>query len=208
MQSSVYPPNIKRLDHSHWPEIKELYFACEEGVTKKYQAKGAVISPSYEASQAKIWSAWSTAIQKYYLDNDQYHYLYGIWDDEKLQTILGWRCDLPEPYNNDWVIVYMKSRYEANNLSSFLSPLWRLMFEQCEQRGFTRWHAIVSKDRFTKFDAFERRYVPDIHCRYKYATTVDIPPGTRPEIEWVWAMMGRSVLRSHQEVRTGTRIND
>jgi hypothetical protein len=81
-----------------------------------------------------------------------------------------------------------------------------MMFEQCENRGFTKWHAIVSKDRFTKFDAFERRFTADIHARYKYETTVDIPPQTKPDIEWVWSMMGRQLLQTHQEIRTGTRI--
>jgi hypothetical protein len=80
------------------------------------------------------------------------------------------------------------------------------MFELCEERGLEKWHAIVTKNRFRKFDAFERRYTPDIHERYHYETTVDIPAGSKPPLDWVWSMMGRSILTEDKEVRTGTRI--
>jgi len=205
MQTMALPKNkIQRLDLSHWKDIEDLYFACEDAVRSRIIAKGVDKTAEPEAVE-KIWQLWSNAIKRYYLIGDEFHYLYGIWDNENvLQTMLGWRCDLPAPYNNDWVIVYMKSRPEST--LGFLEPLWRLMFEQCETRGFDKWHAIVSKDRYTKFDAFERRFTPDIHSRYKYETLVDMPPETQPTIEWVWAMMGRNLLKSHHEVRTGTRI--
>lgn len=196
--------NIKRLDMSHWNDIEELYHACDQGIKDRFTAKGTPITD--DSSMRRVWEIWQAGIKRYYLNNDNDHFLYGIWGNGKLQTMLGWRCDLPEPYNNDWVIVYMKSRPETNTTGTYLAPLWRLMFDQCETRGLQRWHAIVSKDRHTKFDAFERKFTADIHSRYKYETLVDIPPGVQPDIEWVWAMMGRHLLRTHQEVRTGTRI--
>lgn len=205
MQNETTSPNIiKRLDLSHWDEIEELYFACEQGIKARQSAKGAPITD--DSGMKRMWEMWQAGIKRYYLGTDDYHFLYGIWGDGKLQTMLGWRCDLPKPYDKDWVIVYMKSRPETNTTSNYLAPLWRLMFEYCENRGLERWHAIVSKDRYVKFDAFERRFTADIHSRYKYDTLVDIPPGTQPDIEWVWAMMGRHLLQMHQEVRTGTRI--
>ncbi len=194
-----------RLNFSHWADIEDLYHDCDSGIKRKFIARGEW-PDNAEASQNKIWQIWQAGIKRYYLVDDNYHFLYGIWDEGKLQTMLGWRCDLPQPYNNDWIIVYMKSRPDKNSTGQYLAPLWRLMFEQCEARGFTKWHAIVSKDRFTKFDAFERRFTADIHARYKYETTVDIPPQTKPDIEWVWSMMGRQLLKTHQEIRTGTRI--
>jgi hypothetical protein len=199
------PIRIERLDSSHWTEIEDLYFACENAVRERAIAKGD--QPTESEAVERTWQLWSNGMKRYYLVGDEFHYLYGIWDEKNImQTMLGWRCDLPSPYNNDWVIVYMKSRPTDNSTLNFVQPLWRLMFEQCEARGFTKWHAIVSKDRYTKFDAFERRFTPEIHQRYKYETLVDIPPNTQPEIDWVWAMMGRNLLKLHHEVRTGTRI--
>lgn len=196
---------IHRLNSSHWEEIKDLFFVCENSSLER-TSKKLGISVDRLSSVDNVWQLWGAAIQKYYLGSSDHHHLYGNFVDEKMQTMLGWRSGLPAPYENDWVIVYMKSRpSETSNLSQ-LEPLWRLMFDHCEAQDLDRWHAIVKKDRYTKFDAFERRYTPDIHQRYKYLTTIDIPAHTRPSVEWVWAMMGRSLLPSHQEVRTGTRI--
>ncbi len=199
---------IVRLNHSNWEDIEKLYFECQEGVIERFQKRKDENDIDDEAIQGmeKVWALWKAGIQRYYLDDDEYHFLYGCYDKKKLITILGWRCDLPEPYNKDWVIAWMRSSPSVTATNKSLPLLWRKMFEVCEGKGLERWHAIVTKDRYTKFDAFERRYTPDIHKRYRYETSVDIPAGEKPNVEWVWSMMGRSILKEDKEVRTGTRI--
>ena len=38
--------------------------------------------------------------------------------------------------------------------------------------------------------------------------TTTIPAGTKPDVDWVWGMMGRRPLQDDYIVRTGTRIQN
>jgi hypothetical protein len=47
--------------------------------------------------------------------------------------------------------------------------------------------------------------IPRINDGYSYTTTVEIPAGSQPDIDWVWGMMGRRVLKEDYIVRTGIK---
>jgi hypothetical protein len=195
---------IKRLDLENFEEIKNLFWRCELARVQRSNTPGKEPIPVEYITAT--WNVWSEAIKKYYLINDEFHYLYGCWIDDKLVAHLGWRCDLPKPYDNDWVMVYLKGDPDYNIAFEALPDLGKKMFEECEKRGLTRWHSIWYKERYKKFDAWERKFLGDFRKHYEFSTLCEIPAGTRPEIDWIWAMMGRDILKTDQEVRTGTRI--
>lgn len=195
---------VRRLNLLDFEDIKELFWRCELARVERSNAPGKTPIPiEYLES---TWNVWSEAIKRYYLVDDNYHYLYGYWKDGKLIAHLGWRCDLPEPYNNDWVMVYLKGDPDINIAFEALPALGKKMFEECEAKGLTRWHSIWYKDRYKKFDAWEKKFLGDFRQKYEFTTLCEIPAGTKPDIEWVWAMMGRDILKTDQQVRTGTRI--
>jgi hypothetical protein len=79
------------------------------------------------------------------------------------------------------------------------------MFDTCEARGLTSWHSLIRPNRWSKFDAFYQRMIPRINSGYSYKTIVEIPAGSQPDIDWVWGMMGRRVLKEDYIVRTGIK---
>lgn len=196
---------IKRLAHADFDKIKELFWKCHEAEAVRNTSKTGADLDNNLTEISKLWEIWSTGIQKYYLNDDDYHFLYGIFDNNQLISIVGWRCDLPPPYNNDWVIVYLKSDPSINSLKHYVSALWDFMFSECENRGLTTWHSLIKPTRWSKFDAFYQRMIPNINNRYDYITLCEIPAGTQPSIDWVWGMMGRRPLKSDYIVRTGIR---
>ena len=194
---------IKRLDHSDFEQIKDLFWRCHTAQAERAQIKKG--KKTDEEDLEEFWKLWSIGIKRYYLNHDDFHYLYGTFEDGILLSLAGWRCDLPKPYHNDWVIVYLKSDPDINILYKYMKPLWEFMFEECEKRGLTTWHALIEPHRYSSFDAFYQRLIPKINNGYEYKTSWDIPAGTKPDEDWVWSMMGRRPLKVDYIVRTGKR---
>ena len=152
---------------------------------------------------------WIDGITKYYLTPNNEHAIHGYFNDAgELMSYVGWRMDLPPPYDDGWTIAHLKTRPGTLLPSqSGLVGLWEKMFEVCEERGLRRWHAVIKDKNWSKFDSFYRRYIPKINNDYEYYDLCHIPPGTRPEIDWVWAMIGRRTWPTELRVRTGERKN-
>lgn len=196
---------IKRLNANDVNEIERLFWKCHLAEAEREKHKLNSTAALTVDQIEDLWKIWIVGMQKYYLIDDDYHYLYGIFDNTTLMAMVGWRCDLPVPYEKDWVIVYLKADPDKNALVRYMKPLWEFMFNTCEARGLTAWHSLIKPNRWSKFDAFYQRMIPKINNSYSYATTVEIPAGSIPDIDWVWGMMGRRVLKEDYIVRTGTR---
>jgi hypothetical protein len=151
----------------------------------------------------EFWELWISAMKKLYLQGDIDHCLYGLFRDNALIAMGGYRSDLPSPYNDGWVVVYLKTDPEVS--FSCLNPIWEKIYEDCENRGMTTWHCLIEPKRQRKFDAWYRRNMMDINDRYTYHTSVTISAGTQPEVDWVWGMMGRKLSKVDFIVRTGIR---
>jgi hypothetical protein len=199
---------IKRLDHTDFNEIKDLFWKCHLAEAERAKNKFNSTSDISVDQIDDLWKIWIAGIQRYYLIDDDHHYLYGIFENTKLMAMVGWRCDLPAPYENDWVIVYLKADPSKNALIQYMKPLWEFMFNTCESRGLTSWHSLIQPNRWSKFDAFYQRMIPSINNGYDYVTLCEIPAGTQPNIDWVWGMMGRRTLKSDYIVRTGIKKNE
>jgi hypothetical protein len=161
------------------------------------------------AQDPAVRQLWIDGIVKYYLTPNNDRLLYGAFDDqENLLSYVGWKMDLPLPYDKDWVIAHLKTR-EGSVLPSQtgMVKLWEKMFEICEERGLRRWHAVIKDKSWSKFDSFYRRYIPKINNDYEYYDLCNIPPETKPDIDWVWAMIGRRTWPTELRVRTGERKN-
>ena len=63
---------IERLDSSHWAEIEDLYFACENAVSERAIAKGE--QPTEPEAAERTWQLWSNGMKRYYLVGDDFHY--------------------------------------------------------------------------------------------------------------------------------------
>jgi hypothetical protein len=150
-----------------------------------------------------FWNLWIEGMKKYYLKGDVDHCLYGLFRDNVLIAMGGYRSDLPTPYNNGWVVVYLKTDPDVS--FSCLNPIWEQIYKDCEDRGMTTWHCLIEPERQRKFDAWYRRNMMNINDRYIYNTSVNIPAGTQPDIDWVWGMMGRRISKVDFIVRTGYR---
>jgi hypothetical protein len=196
---------IKRLNLTDIAEIEKLFWKCHLAEAERAKNKPNSMSDIKVDQIDDLWKIWIAGMQRYYLIDDNYHYLYGIFEDSVLMAMVGWRCDLPAPYDKDWVIVYLKADPDKNALSRYMKPLWEFMFDTCETRGFTTWHSLIRPNRWSKFDAFYQRMIPKINEGYSYKTTVEIPAGSQPDIDWVWGMMGRRVLKEDYIVRTGIK---
>jgi len=199
---------IKRLNLTDIAEIEKLFWKCHLAEVDRAQKKPNIpIDKSLEQLD-NFWNLWISGMKRYYLNDDNHHYLYGLFEEGTLMAMVGWRCDLPDPYDKDWVIVYLKSDPEKNALRRYMKPLWEFMFIECEKKGLTAWHSLIKPGRWSKFDAFYQRMIPEINNSYTYETTVEIPAGSQPNIDWVWGMMGRRPLQDDYIVRTGKKIKN
>ena len=150
-----------------------------------------------------FWNLWIEGMKRYYLKGDLNHCLYGVFRDSTLIAMGGYRSDLPAPYDNGWVVVYLKT--DPNVSFSCLNTIWEQIYKDCEGRGMTTWHCLIEPERQRKFDAWYRRNMMSINDRYTYNTSVNIPAGTQPDIDWVWGMMGRKLSKVDFIIRTGIR---
>lgn len=197
----------KRLTLEDVDQIEKLFWKCHLAEAERAKAKPNSIVETPVDQLETLWKMWIAGMKRYYLVDDDFHYLYGIYEGEELKAMVGWRCDLPAPYDKDWVIVYLKADPDLNATKRYMAPLWKFMFAECEKRGLKSWHSLIRPNRWSKFDSFYQRMIPEINNNYTYETTVNIPAGTQPDpfIDWVWAMMGRQTLKEDYIVRTGTR---
>ena len=150
-----------------------------------------------------FWNLWIEGMKRYYLQGDIDHCLYGLFRNNRLIAMGGYRSDLPRPYDIGWVVVYLKT--DPDESFSCLNPIWEKIYQDCEGRGMTTWHCLIEPERQRKFDAWYRRNMMNINDRYTYHTSVNIPAGTQPEVDWVWGMMGRKLSKVDFIIRTGHR---
>ena len=196
---------VKILTRDHFFQIKDIYYRNFDSISKK-QTKKTGEGISKDEHFYKMTDLWFSAVEKYYLsEEDTDHILMGIFQEEQLLAYVAIRYDLPQEWNDGWVVSYLKADPKINVMSNGgLRLLWLEMFSYSESRGKHRWHTITEKKRHRAFDAFGIKVVPEINNRYDFYTLCEIPANTISNIDWVYAMMGR-VTHTHKDyiVRTG-----
>ncbi len=149
---------------------------------------------------------WLEGMKQHYLNSDSTtHYMYGWYVDDVLVSCMSWRCDLPAPWNDGWVVGNLKSKPGYSVRTNGMLQLWNKMFEICEGLGLKRWHMVIPQNNSRRYQAVADRYFKDIDSSYDYEWSIIVPPNTQPEIDWVWGSMGRILLNSEIRVRTGTK---
>ena len=141
----------------------------------------------------------------YLVDGSKTHYLYGWYVDGILISCMGWRCDLPAPYNDGWVVGNLKSRPGYTVKTNGMLELWNKMFEICEGKGLTKWHMVIPASNSRRYQLVADRYFKEIDSSYEYDWSVIVSPNERPIQDWVWGSMGRIKLNTEIRVRTGTK---
>jgi hypothetical protein len=196
---------VKILTYDHLPQVMDIYYRNFDSISEKQvQKTGEPIAK--DEHFYKMTELWVSAIKKYYLSNEDVdHILMGLFQESRLLAYVAIRYDLPEDWNDGWVVSYLKADPKINVMSNGgLRLLWLEMFSYSESLGKIRWHTITEKKRHRAFDAFGIKVVPEINNRYDFYTLCEIPANTRADVDWVYAMMGR-VIHTHKDyiVRTG-----
>jgi hypothetical protein len=150
-------------------------------------------------------TAWLEGMKKYYLVGSDTHYIYGNFLDNTLVSCLAWRCDLPAPWNDGWVVGHLKTLPGIKLTDTGMIELWQKMFDVCEGKGLTKWHMLIPESTREGYQGLADRWFKDIDSRYTYDWTLIIPAGTRPNIDWVWGTMGRRPVDIELRLRTGVR---
>lgn len=199
--------NVKILSSIDLLEITRVFHASVQEEQIRNLKKGLPLQTEAELKLSNEMTAkWFWGIENWYLNkDDDQHMLFGVFDKEQLVAFVGARLDLPEEYNNGWVVSWLKGDPAVNIATTgAITDLWKFMFDHIEKRGKTEWHTLVEKDRHGAFDSFGKKLVKEIDDRYEYHTLCEIPRGTRSTIDWVYAMMGRQILDNKDYiVRTG-----
>jgi hypothetical protein len=188
---------IVRLDLSDYAQLKEL-------VNTKSNLKEIVADNLNDILTYR--SRWVEGMQKYYLSpKSQTHFMYGWYDNNTLVSCMSWRCDLPVPHDDGWVVGNLKSRPGYTVKTNGMLHIWNKMFEICEGMGLKKWHMVIPEGNSRRYQVVADRYFKDIDNSYDYDWSVIVPPNTQPELDWVWGSMGRIKLNTEIRVRTGTK---
>jgi hypothetical protein len=195
------PPPIKqglyRLDMNDFANLKDL-------VSTKSSIKAVIADDMSYILQYR--ARWAEGMQKHYLNPEsKTHYMYGWYENDVLVSCMGWRCDLPAPWNDGWVVGNLKSRPGYTVKTNGMLQIWKKMFEICEGKGLKKWHMVIPEGNSRRYQAVADRYFSDIDTSYDYEWSIIVPPETEPEIDWVWGSMGRVKLNTEIRVRTGTK---
>jgi hypothetical protein len=200
--------HVNILSLKDLPEISQVFYDSTKEEQIRNLKRGLPPQTDEEVKLShEMTSKWFWSINNWYLnDLDHQHILFGVFEKEKLLAFVGARLDLPEEYKSGWVVSWLKSDPAFNIVSTgAITILWKYMFNYIEGLGKTQWHTLVEQGRHKAFDSFGKKLVSDIDDRYEYHTLCEIPRGTRSNIDWVYAMMGRQILDNKDYiVRTGT----
>ena len=195
---------VRHLTLTDLPEVERIFYANNDAVSKKNKIRGKTVMPSEKLSH--LIPMWLNAMNKWYLNpDDQDHVLLGLVEGPILLAYVGIRYDLPTEYADSWIVSWLKADPEINLIKNGgMKMLWSEMFNYSESIGKKRWHTITEKNRHRAFDSFGKKLVPEINDRYTYHTLCEIPAGTKPAEDWIFAMMGRTIQEeSDYIVRTG-----
>lgn len=187
---------IKRLTHADVNDLRDL-------VGSRSSVKGMM---SDDVSLAINYRAkWVEGMQRYYLVGNDTHYLYGYYHDGRIMSCMGWRCDLPQPWDDGWVVGHLKTRPGVGLRTSGMVDLWRSMFEICEEKGLKRWHMLIPEGTRDGYQSVADRFFSDIDNNYDYEWSLVVPANTKPDVDWVWGTMGRVEHDKEIRLRTGTK---
>lgn len=188
---------LRRLDMTDFKQLKEL-------VNTKSNVKEIIAD---NLSDILTYRArWIEGMQRHYLNPEsKTHYMFGWYEAGILVSCMSWRCDLPKPWNDGWVVGNLKSRPGYTVKTNGMLDIWNKMFEVCEGLGLKRWHMVIPEGNSRRYQLVADRYFKDIDDSYEYDWSVVVPPNTQPEQDWVWGSMGRIKLNTEIRVRTGTK---
>jgi len=184
---------IRLLTIEDFDQIERIYYDSFIAERHKRELRNLPVEKDFEKI-AKKDKTWFDAIKALYLDPlDKHHLMWGAFDDTgNLTVYVCVRTDLPGIWRDGFVFAWMKGDPSVNNMTNgSLAAIWKEAYAHCEGIGLTKWYWIIEKDRLRKFNAFASRSTQFVDDRYDPYTLCDIPKGSKPDIDWVWSMIGR-----------------
>jgi hypothetical protein len=188
--------------------IKRLTIDDSNSLGKLVSAKPKVTSvlPEDAGIALRYRTLWLEGMIKWYLEpQNNSNFLYGFFKEDKLISCMSWRCGLPEPWNDGWVVGNLKSIPGYSVRTNGMLELWEKMFEICDDLGLTKWHMVIPESNSRRYQAVADKYFKEIDSRYDYEWSIIVPPNTQPTVDWVWGTMGRMLINNEVRVRTGTK---
>lgn len=184
---------VRLLTIADYDQIEKIHYDTFFSDRRKKELRGKPVSHDFERIARKDEKLFS-AIKKYYLNpDDKEHLMWGVFDDqEHLLVYTGVRLDLPGIWNDGFVFAWMKGDPTVNNVrNGAMYLMLKEAYDYCESVGKKRWYWIIEKDRHSKYNALANKSTKFIDERYDFYTLCEIPRGSKPDIDWVWAMIGR-----------------
>jgi hypothetical protein len=183
---------IRLLNLEDFDQIEKIYFDSFWSDRKKKELRGQDVEQDFEKIARKD-DKWFESIRSLYLnEEDANHLMWGAFEDGVLLVYCCVRMNLPCAWNDGFVIAWMRGDPNVNNMTNgSLGEMWKEIYNYTESLGKRRWYWIVEKDRHRKFNAFATRYTSFVDEKYEPYLLCEIPKESKPDISWVWSMIGR-----------------
>jgi hypothetical protein len=196
---------IRLLTINDFEQIERIYFDSFWADRKKKELRGIEVEQDFEFIQKKDDRWFENAKNLYLNEEDTNHLMWGAFEEQRLVVFFCVRLNLPGAWDDGFVISWMRGDPTVNNMTNgSLGKMYKIVYDHCEAIGKKRWYWIVEQDRYRKFNAFAKRYTSFIDDRYEPYLLCDIPRNTKPGVDWVWSMIGRT-MATHEDytVRAG-----
>lgn len=185
--------HVRLLDQTDYEQVMRIYKDSTISDNRRKEARGIEVEKNLEKI-AKVDFKFSEAMKRLYLEpNDKDHPMWGAFDSNgRLLVYTGVRLDLPGAWRDGFVFAWWKGDPSVNNVRNGANhSILKTAYDYCEGIGKKRFYWIIEKDRHSRYNALAIKSTTFIDERYDFYTLCEIPKGTKPEIDWVWSMLGR-----------------
>jgi hypothetical protein len=184
---------VRLLDVNDFKQVEKIYYDSFISDRKRKELRNIEVEKDFDKIE-KVDKKWFDAIYNLYLNpKDTDHPMWGVFDDnDKLLVYTGVRLDLPGIWNDGFCFAWMKGDPAVNNVrNGAMYLMLKTAYDYCESIGKTKWYWIIEKDRHSRYNALAIKSTKFIDDRWDPYTLCEIPRGHKPDIEWVWSMIGR-----------------
>ena len=185
--------HVRLLTQDDYEQVMRIYRDSTVSDHRRKESRGIEVEKDPEKI-AKVDLKFSEAMKRLYLNTeDKDHPMWGVFDDHNnLLVYTGVRLDLPGIWRDGFVFAWWKGDPAVNNVrNGAINLILRTAYDYCESIGKKRFYWIIEKDRHSRYNALAIKSTTFIDERYDFYTLGEVPKGTKPEIDWVWSMLGR-----------------
>lgn len=140
-----------------------------------------------ERFQERMLAKWHEHISGSYLLGKT-HKMFGSFHQGKLMSMVGMRL----VFEDSWVLSNLKAQ-DVPLSKTGLKETMTMLYEHAKTLNLKEYYCCLADYRYTKFQTIMKRLVPEYYSEYEPEVLTVVPAGGRPENDFWWGMMGRSV---------------